>query len=127
MIKLKSNEAFETFSNVIKEVQAEHKFKEKMEDLAEGTDKFVNKVVANPKVKSVLENEKVKSVLEKVNESRPEFDEKMDKAKDLTIDAAEKGLSSLKKWLQPKEDKIIDDEVCKEDENEINNEYRGDK
>jgi hypothetical protein len=127
MIKLKSNEAFDTFSKVIKEVQAENKFKEKMEDLAEETDKFVSKVVANPKVKSMLESEKVKSVLDKVNESRPEFDEKMDKAKDLTIDAAEKGLSSLKKWLKPKEDKIIDEQINLDDENEIDDEYRGDE
>ncbi len=44
---------------------------------------------------------------EKINEftSRPEVNEKIEKAKDLAIDLAEKSTEALKNWLRPENDK----------------------
>jgi len=130
LIKIKSNEAFESFSKMIKEIQDEPKIKSKVDDFVAETDKLVTKVAESPKVKSMMENEKVKSVLDKVNESRPEFDEKLDIAKEKTIEVAEKGLESLKKWLKPDDVNIVKDNVendVTESEEDLYNEYRGDE
>ena len=54
-------------------------------------------------------NEKVNEVYGNVKESyddfmsKPEVQEKVDKAKDVTIDIAEKAVEALKQWLRPED------------------------
>ena len=70
-----------------------------------------DKVEANEDAMRIINktNEKVNKVCGDVKEgyddfmSKPEVQEKVDKAKDVTIDLAEKAVEALKQWLRPED------------------------
>lgn len=84
----------------------------------------------NEAVETIKENEKVKATIDKTSETyekfidgakdnidnilaKPEVNEKIEKAKDVTIDVCEKAVKNLKAWLRPEE------EVSDEENNNI--------
>lgn len=71
-----------------------------------------DKAMENPNVKDFADNvNKVyTSAKNSVNDflEKPEVQEKIDKAKDVTIDVAEKAVAALKEWLKPDENKKDD-------------------
>lgn len=103
--------------------------KSKTKDLTEATLEKLNEIKNNPEVLEALEavsnkakeiygevreNEKVKVGVKVANNiyddvrgnvteymSRPDVQEKVDKAKDTTIDIAEKAVDALRNWLKP--------------------------
>ena len=79
---------------------------EKIGDFAKDT---YDKAISNPDIKDVVDG--VVKVANEVKEDvddffeRPEVKEKVDLAKDKTIEIAEKAVGALKKWLKPIEEK----------------------
>ena len=91
----KAQEAFEKTKNVV----------------AEKTQDAVNAIKSNEDIMNALNtvNAKANKVFEDVKENvdgfmnKPEEAEKVEKAKDVTIDVAEKAVDALKNWLRPED------------------------
>lgn len=82
---------------------------EKIGDFAKDT---YDKAMENPDIKGVVDGvvKAANEVKEDVDDffERPEVKEKVDLAKDKTIEIAEKAVDALKKWLKPIEEKVDD-------------------
>ena len=96
-ITAKTGEIYDAFITRVTKINEDVEVNKKVSVLKENADNLLNKVTTNPKIKSVLDKKK------------PEIDEAVDKAKDLTIEVCEKGVDALKKWLKPSKKQVQDE------------------
>ncbi|MDO4197750.1 MAG: hypothetical protein Q4D13_02015 [Erysipelotrichaceae bacterium] len=101
----KSKELYETTMKKIEEVSEKAEVKETFSNITESIDNAVNEIKNTPVVEEAGKNisslfEEVKKNVEEIQNSE-EVKQKIDNAKKVTVEVAEKGLDILKEWLSP--------------------------